>query len=96
MADYRLSKRAASDLARISDYTIETFGIEQARRNRDALEDCFRTLADQPKIGRSADAFAPNLRRFEIQSHIVFYLPDDSGVFIVRVLHERMDLSRHL
>ncbi len=34
MANFRLSLRADADLARIADYTIETFGIEQARRYR--------------------------------------------------------------
>ena len=32
MAEYRLSSRAEADPARIADHTIETFGIEQARR----------------------------------------------------------------
>ena len=34
MADFRLSPRAENDLAEIADYTIETFGVEQARRYR--------------------------------------------------------------
>ena len=34
MADFRLSPRAETDLAEIADYTIETFGVEQARRYR--------------------------------------------------------------
>ena len=38
MGDYRLTFRAESDLAQIADYTIEKFGIEQARRYRDVLD----------------------------------------------------------
>ena len=49
MGDFRLTSRAESDLAEISDYTIETFGIEQARHLRDALESCFQMIADNPK-----------------------------------------------
>ena len=30
------------------------------------------------------------------QSHMVFYIPDEEGVFIVRVLHKSMDFERHL
>ena len=51
MADHRLSARAESDLAGIADYTIKTFGIEQARRYRGDLEACFRTLAENPRWG---------------------------------------------
>lgn len=96
MAEYRLSKRADNDLAEIAGYTIEKFGIEQARHYRDALEICFSTLAENPGLGRNADQYAPALRRFEHQSHVVFYVPDSQGVLIARILHVCMDVARHL
>lgn len=95
MPDYRLSTRAAADLAQIADYTIEQFGIEQARRYRDALERCFATIAGNALLGRSAQTLAPNLRRFEHESHVIFYKPLGAGVLIVRVLHESMDAPGH-
>ncbi len=96
MPEYRLSVRAAGDIAGIADYTIERFGIDQARRYRDGLERCFETLAENPLLGRSAEELAPDLRRFEHQAHVVFYKPEDWGVLVVRVLHESMDVPRHL
>lgn len=48
MADYRLTSLAETDLAGIADYTIQTLGIEQARRYRDSLETCFTNLAANP------------------------------------------------
>lgn len=95
MPDYRLSTRAAADLEHIANYTIEQFGIEQARRYRNGLEGCFATIALNPLLGRSAEALAPNLRRFEHGSHVVFYMPLSAGVLIVRVLHESMDAPSH-
>ena len=96
MADHRLSSRAEADLAGIADYTIKTFGIEQARRYRDTLEACFRTLAENPRLGRNAEQLASGLRRFEHQSHTVFYAEDEGGILIVRILHVGMDAPRHL
>jgi toxin ParE1/3/4 len=96
MGDFRLTSRAESDLAEIADYTIETFGIAQVRRYRDALETCFQTIADNPKSGRRADQLTPELRRYEHQSHVVFYLPEAQGALIVRVLHESRDFEQHL
>ncbi len=96
MADFRLSTRAASDLGGIARYTIETFGIEQARRYRDDLEACFRTLAETPRLGRSAERLRPGLRRFEHRSHTVFYTQDEDGILIVRILHVRMDATRRV
>ncbi|QKK03054.1 MAG: type II toxin-antitoxin system RelE/ParE family toxin [Pseudomonadota bacterium] len=36
------------------------------------------------------------LRRYEYRSHIILYQAVDSEVLIVRVLHYRMDVRRHL
>ena len=96
MADHRRSARAEADLAGIADYTIKTFGIEQARRYRAALEACFQTLAENPRLGRSAERLSQGLRRFEHWSHTVFYAEDEGGILIVRILHVGMDASRHL
>ena len=95
MARFCLSVRAAADVTGIADYTIERFGIEQARRYRDGLEFCFQSLADNPLLGRSAEELAANLRRFEYESHVVYYQPQDGSVLIVRVLHESMDTPLH-
>mgnify|MGYP003580679656 CR=1 FL=1 len=95
MAKYRLSKRAYPDIVGIGDYTIERFGIEQARRYRDRLEDAFQALADHPNRGRPADDVAPGLRRWNYQSHVVFFRLEARGILIVRVLHQRMDFERH-
>lgn len=96
MADFRLSLHADTDLAGIAEYTIETFGIEQARRYRDGLEAGFQNLADNPLLGQSADYLVPQIRRLEHQSHVIFYMPQDYGVLIVRILHASMEASKHL
>ena len=96
MADFRLSSHAEADLAEIADYTIETFGIEQARRYRDDLEACFGNLAENPLLGRGAERLSSGLRRFEHRSHAVFYTQEEDGILIARILHTRMDALRHL
>ena len=96
MADLHLSKRAASDLAEIADYTISEFGTDQARLYRDQLRACFLSLLDNPQLGRSAEEVAPGLRRIRQQAHIVFYKYAQNELLIVRVLHHGMDFERHL
>jgi len=95
MADYRLSRRAAIDLEVVAEYTIERFGVEQARHYRDDLKTCFDQLVTNPDMGPRAEHLARDLRRFECQSHVVFYRFDTDGLLIVRVLHSRMDVPRH-
>ncbi|HKL52251.1 MAG TPA: type II toxin-antitoxin system RelE/ParE family toxin [Wenzhouxiangellaceae bacterium] len=96
MADYRLSRKASRDLEVIAEFTINRFGIEQARQYRDELKACFENLVENPTLGRRAEQLAKGLRRFEHGSHIVFYVPLDDGALVVRVLHHRMDARRHL
>src|ERR1700722_2267423 len=96
MYKHRLSKRADSDIAGIADYTIRQFGINQARRYRDGLEKIFRRLAEYPNSGRSAGHLAHRLRRINFESHVIFFLHEDDGVLIVRILHQRMAFKRHL
>ena len=96
MAAYSLSSKADADLEGIYEYTILNFGLEQARTYLLGLHERFETLAEHPMHGRKADELAPGLRRFEYQAHIVFYVPKDQGIRIVRVLHQSMDVKRHL
>ncbi|QOJ23821.1 MAG: type II toxin-antitoxin system RelE/ParE family toxin [Gammaproteobacteria bacterium] len=96
MSKFHLTNRAVADLSDIADFTIQSFGIEQARFYRDGLNNCFEILADNPHLGRSAAELAPNLKRFEYHSHVVFYVPRDTGILIVRILHQRMDFIRHI
>ena len=95
MAAYRLTPRAADDLDGIYEYTIVNFGLERARDYLNGLHRRFEDLAERPALGRAAEHLAPRLRRFPYRSHVVFYMPEDHGVLIVRVLHESMDTPRH-
>ncbi len=96
MAVYRLSRKAATDLDGIYEYTIVNFGLAQAQNYLNGLHDCFGNLARQPTLGRQANQLAPELRRYERRSHVVFYVLEEDSVTIVRVLHKSMDARRHL
>jgi len=93
VAEIRISTRAAADIRGIARFTIQTFGVNQARRYRDEMQRCFESLAESPMLGRSAEALAAKLHRFEFRSHVIFYRPDEGGILVVRVLHASMDIS---
>ena len=94
MGGYRLSRKAAADLDDIYTYTIGEHGLTRARQYLNGLHACFEHLAEHPLLGRRVDHIALGARRHECQSHVVFYVRDDAGVSIVRVLHGRMDAAR--
>ena len=96
MPTYRLSRLARLDLIEIADYTVDTWGLEQADRYVDGLVGCFERLARTPGIGRPCDRIRPGYRRVEHEMHVVIYRADRDSVFISRILHQRMLPSRHL
>ena len=96
MAVYSLSSKTAADLSQIYEYTILNFGLNQAREYLSGLHARFETLAVNPTHGRSASELSPGLRRLEYKSHVVFYVPKGKGIRIVRVLHQSMDMKRHV
>ncbi len=96
MPEYRLSQLVRLDLLAIADYTVDTWGPEQANRYLDSLEACFRQLARTPEMGRLCTRVRPGYRRMEHEKHVIFYRAKKKGVFIGRILHQRMLPGRHL
>lgn len=96
MFDYRLSKDADADLEGIIIYTIETFGFVQAELYRLSLESGFQRLARDLRIGRRFETRLGAFRKYSCESHVIFYVEDDKGILIVRILHSAMDFVRHL
>jgi toxin ParE1/3/4 len=93
---FRLTREAAADVADIYRYSFDNFGETQADTYHDRLSECFRLLADTPFLGRDYSFLRPGLRRHEHASHSVYYRVTDTGILILRVLHQRMDPAQHL
>ncbi len=101
----RLGSAAELDLADIARWTTENFGQQQARTYRDAFLQAMFELADGPEIPGSKvrDDIATGLRTVHIARHgrrgrhfILYRAGKGRMIEIVRILHERMDLRRHL
>jgi toxin ParE1/3/4 len=86
MADYYLLKQAEKDLENIARYTINTFGIKQARIYRDGLFKSFEMIADFPLIGSNKNHIKKDIRRHVHEYHSIYYRVDKKGVTIYRIL----------
>ncbi len=95
MARVRFSRLAESDLAAIREFSIERWGKRQARQYLEMLEKCCTQLQKSPNLGRPCAEIRRGLRRIECESHVVFFEVDDSGIFILRVLHHSMIPEKH-
>ncbi len=70
--------------------------LEAADRLAERFDEVFQLLARSPHIGRSVDWLLPELRRFPVGEYLVFYLPGDDGVRIVRVIHGAREITPEL
>jgi toxin ParE1/3/4 len=95
VARVRISSEAERDIDGIASYTISTWGWRQTEQYLAKLEECFDLLGNNPAIGRNCDGIRAGLRRFEIGSHVVFYLVEAGGILVVRVLHQQMLPSKN-
>jgi toxin ParE1/3/4 len=97
MSGYRLRPSAEADMDAIWEYSCRTWSADQADRYIDDLFDAFELLGEAPGLGQEAFAVAAGYRRLRVGHHLVFYRSAGVGaVDIVRVLHEKSDVSRHL
>jgi toxin ParE1/3/4 len=110
VARYRISGRARDDIARALEMSQERWGQVAMTRYRSLLTSAIRTIAarsEHPAARRRPD-LGDGVRSYHVRHarggrgvkapvHVVYHRVEGDGlVQIIRVLHERMDPSRHL
>ncbi len=94
---YLLSPAAQADLEQIWDYTHDRWGVDQAEDYLRELQRVINRIAANPRIGRACDEIRPGYRKLAAGSHTLFYrVTAEDLIDIVRILHQRMDVDRHL
>lgn len=97
MSRYFLSPAAQIDLEQIWDYTCHRWGVEQADEYLRDLQRAIELAAVNPRIGQACEEIRPGYRKLAAGSHTPYCRVTPDGVVdVVRVLHQRMDVDRHL
>lgn len=96
MANYKLSNKAKSDFADIYGYGIVKFGLLQAKTYSKEIQVILQTLAINGNLGRDASEYMENLKRFPFKAHTIFYVILTNGIFVVRILNQRVDFTSKL
>ena len=95
-----LSEAARVDRREITAYTVERFGLGQARRLRDRFQATLNSLAESPLLGRTNEELDPLGRSFRyvvvMRSFIIAYEPTDDGIRVARILHGARNLAEEL
>ena len=96
MSNVHFTNAARKDLREIFTYTTKTWGIAQARQYSEQLKQHTIAIGEfrahsKPVLGSSAD-----VHQSHCQKHIFIFERKGDTVLIIRILHEAMDVPRHL
>src|SRR5271154_4625411 len=86
------SVRAQRDVDNILAYTLEQWGERQAIIYGEKINRVLECIIEDPCKCRANG----NLRSVLAEKHKIFYRIEGETVFVVRILHQRMDEGRHL
>lgn len=96
MSGFLLSPAAQTDLDGIWDYTAKRWGQDQAITYISSIRDACEELVTGTRISRPVD-IRNGYRKASVGSHMLFFKITDTGqIAIIRILHQRMDVDRHL
>ena len=96
MREVRIRPLARADLEEIWFYTLETWGANQADRYLRESNAAVQKLSTDADDGRSEEDLREGYRSIDVGRHLVFYVFTDESVSVRRVLHDQMDIPRHL
>lgn len=77
MGNYRLSSKAVQDLAGIYEYTILTFGLGQARRYFEELQNVLTMLTERPELDRKVSFSHSDMIYYYYIKPIPSFLPEN-------------------
>src|SRR5271166_1420019 len=101
----RLGAAAELDFANILKWTAENFGARQSRLYRDALVAAMGELVHGPDVAgsKARDEIVRGQRTLHVARHgrvgrhfLMYRIAPGRVIEIVRILHDSMDLQRHL
>lgn len=100
----RLGYQAEQDYVEILQWTTKTYGESQASTYAETMALAIAALADGPDVqgARARDDIQPGIRTLHVARlgragrHFVVFRVSESTIDVLRLLHDRMDLPRHL
>lgn len=98
MPGYELTALAEEDLRAIARYTVDTWGVQQAKRYEALLSKRFQEIAQSNVTPKVFLKNRPDLLFTHCEHHYIFYWQpkDREKPVVLAVLHERMNLMQRL
>jgi toxin ParE1/3/4 len=94
--EFRLSPAAQKDVDAIFDYTADRWGPDQAESYLARIMILCGELATAPHRAPECAHIRDGYRRQIAAEHVIYFKPTPYGIAVIRILHQRMDATRHL
>ena len=92
----QLSPKARQDFIDILRFTGEKWGQAQLLAYRDKIDEALQSISRNPQVGhRRSDLPATHLA-YVVGLHIIVYRGGAEVIGVVRILHQRMSLVKHV
>jgi len=90
------SFEALNDFLSIRKYGIETWGRAQADRYEKLLETCCHAIHSGSITTQDSVVMDRPYAMARCRHHRIFFIREEANTIVLAVLHERMDLVRHM
>jgi toxin ParE1/3/4 len=94
--NFRISSPACDDLDSVWEYTQDKWGFEQADLYIDSLMLRLIWLTENKALWRSRSEIGKGIFSYAEKSHIIFFKEQQAHMDVLRVLHKRMDMAKHM
>jgi toxin ParE1/3/4 len=91
MFSIKITKSARKDLTEILKYTLTEHGELQWEKYGQMVEQNFDLLSKNPTIGYKRNDIPENCLTWPIGNHYIIYKIIDQSIFILRILHQKMN-----
>lgn len=87
-----LTEPAEADFRDLLSFTLRAWGQGQLAEYKRKISDALSAVASNPQSGSKRHG----LMVYHAGRHRIFYRMEDTTIYILRILHDRMDAVRHL
>jgi toxin ParE1/3/4 len=93
MAEVELTAAELADLEEIYEYGAASFGIESAELYSRGFGTAFDRLRRYPRSGATRPELGDSVRSILYRQHRLYYIIQDAGVLVLRVIHGARDVQ---
>lgn len=94
---YRISKQAIQDLNEIWFYTYRNWSKDRADKYYQLILREIEFVVGHFSTAQSAEHLRKDYRKSRIKSHLIFFRKKEKDLIeVVRIVHHRMDIKKHL